>query len=239
MRIYLLSARKLRGALLFGLAVLLVQVLAARYLAETDLEQADLDFLKERTVFIDPGHGGIDSGARYNHLLEKDITLALSRELGRQLEAQGARVVYTREGDVDYYTKGKGGKRNDLLARVEKINRSGADVFVSVHCNAVKGSQWFGAQVFYNARREENQKIAEGMQALLRAFPPGNKRQAKEDAQILILKEAQLPGVLVEAGYLSNPKEAALLSDAAYREQFAGQLVKALAWYFQLQSAVK
>ena len=102
MRIYLLSARKLRGALLFGLAVLLVQVLAARYAAETDLEHADLDFLKERTVFIDPGHGGIDSGARYNHLLEKDVTLALSRELGRQLEAQGARVLYTREGDVDY-----------------------------------------------------------------------------------------------------------------------------------------
>lgn len=237
MRMYLLSAQKCRRALLFGIAVLLVQALAARYAAQPDLEQADLGCVRGRTVLIDPGHGGIDSGARYNHLLEKDITLALSLKLGEQLKAQGAQVLYTRESDVDYYTKGKGGKRNDLLARVERINQSGADVFVSVHCNAVKGAQWFGSQVFFNPRREENRRLAETMQTLLRQFPPRNKRQAKEDARILILKEAQIPGVLVETGYLSNPDEAALLSDAAYQEKFAGQLVKALAWYFQSQDA--
>lgn len=237
MRMYLFSARKLRHALLFGFAVLCLQVLAARFAAQADLEHADLSFLKGRVVLVDPGHGGIDSGARYNHLLEKDITLTLSQRLGQQLEAQGAQVLYTRDSDVDYYTKGKGGKRNDLLTRVEKINASGADAFVSVHCNAVKGAQWFGSQVFYNVRREENRVLAENMQTLLRDFPPGNKRQAKEDAQILILKEAQIPGVLVETGYLSNQKEAALLSDAAYQERFAGQLVKALAWYFQSREA--
>lgn len=223
----------LKKVVLFGAAFCMINLLALRYFANEALETVDLSYLQGRNIVIDAGHGGIDSGARYNNLLEKDITLAISLKLGELLQAQGATVQYTRDGDQDYYTKGKGGKRNDLLTRIDMINQSGADLFVSVHCNAVKGEQWFGSQVFYNPKSEKNKRLAELMQALLKKYPPNNKRMEKEDQKILILKSAQIPGVLLETGYLSNPKEAALLSDQTYQAALAGQVVKALACYMK------
>lgn len=231
MRAYFFSRRSMRRVTMFCAAVVVVNLLAFRFLAAADMDEVSLDAVSGRTVVIDAGHGGIDSGARYHNLLEKDITLALSLKLGELLKAHGATVVYTREGDVDYYTKGKGGKRNDLLTRIDMINQSQADVFVSIHCNAVKESRWTGSQIFYNPKLEDNKKIAEMMQSRLRDFPPNNRRQAKRDEKILVLNSAQIPGVLVEAGYLSNSKEAALLSDAAYQSRFVEQLGKSLASY--------
>lgn len=233
MRTYFISQILIKKIVFFSLAVLVVNMLTLRYFANADLESVDLGYLKDHTIILDAGHGGIDSGARYNNLLEKDITLAISLKLGALLEAEGAKVLYTREGDMDYYTKGKGGKRNDLLKRVEMMNDSQAEVFVSIHCNAIKGAQWFGSQVFYHPKLEANKNIAEAMQSLLKKFPPNNKRQAKQDMQILILNATSIPGVLVEAGYLSNQKEAALLSDTEYQQKLVKQIAKGLAYYFK------
>lgn len=233
MRTYFLSRRSMKRAVLFSLAVVTIQMLAFRYLAGAGLETEDLSGIQGRTVIIDAGHGGIDSGARYNSLLEKDITLALSMKLGEILTEQGASVLYTREGDIDYYTKGKGGKRNDLLKRIELINQSRADAFVSIHCNAAKVAQWSGSQVFYNPKLEANRLIAENMQTLLKNFPPNNKRLAKQDLKILILNSAEIPGVLVETGYLSNRNEATLLSDTQYQKEMALQIAKSLSHYFK------
>ena len=78
----------------------------------------------------------------------------------------------------------------------------------------------------------ENKVLAHTMQELLRKYPPNNKRVEKEDHSILILKSSNIPGVLVETGYLSNQKEAALLSDKNYQENMAKQIAKALAYHF-------
>lgn len=233
MHTYFISRCLMKRLVLFSLAVMVINMLTFRYLASADLENIDFSYVEGHTIMIDAGHGGIDSGARYNNLLEKDITLAISMKLGELLAQHGAIVLYTREGDVDYYTKGKGGKRNDLLQRLEMINGSNADVFVSIHCNAAREAQWFGAQVFYNPKFEANKRLAEAMQIALKKFPPNNKRQVKQDLQILILNTAEIPGVLVETGYLSNRNEAALLSDAAYQQELAGQMTRSLAYYFR------
>ena len=63
-------------------------------------------------------------------------------------------------------------------------------------------------------------------------FPAGNKRQVKQDSDILVLKDSNIPGVLIEAGFLSNPQEAALLADEAYQQRMAEHIAKALAYYF-------
>jgi N-acetylmuramoyl-L-alanine amidase len=236
MRTYFLSQCMIKRVILFSLAILVINMLTFRYLVNADIESVDLGVLNGHTIMIDPGHGGIDSGARYNNLLEKDINLAFSKKLGQCLSAYGATVLYTREDDSDYYTKGKGGKRNDLLKRVEIIDQSSAEVFISIHCNAVKDSQWYGSQVFYNPKNQANKFIAEIMQDLLKKFPPNNKRQAKQDLQILLLNSPKKPGVLVETGYLSNKNEARLLSDAEYQERMVMQLAKGLAYYFQQNS---
>ncbi|MDF2563825.1 MAG: cwlD 1 [Massilibacillus sp.] len=233
MHTYFLSQLMIKRVILFSLAILVINMLTFRYLVNADIESVDLTVLNGHTIIIDPGHGGIDSGARYNNLLEKDINLAFSKKLGQCLSAYGATVLYTREDDSDYYIKGKGGKRSDLLKRVELIDQSNAEVFVSIHCNAVRESQWYGSQVFYNPKNQANKFIAEIMQDLLKKFPPNNKRQAKQDLQILLLNSPEKPGVLVETGYLSNKNEARLLSDSEYQERMAMQISKGLAYYFK------
>lgn len=233
MRTYFFSKLLIKRVIVFSLSIVVINMLTFRYLVHADIESADLTLLKGHTIMIDPGHGGIDAGARYNHLAEKEVNLAVSKKLGDILTEYGANVLYTRDGDYDYYTKGPGGKRNDLLKRIDMIDESPAEIFVSVHCNAVKESQWYGSQVFYNPKHPENKFLAEIMQELLKKFPPNNKRQAKQDLKILILNATQKPGVLLEIGYLSNKNEAKLLVDAEYQQKMVGQIAKGLAYYFK------
>ncbi len=228
-----LRRRSLGVAAVIGVvAAVALNLLAANIPSPDDIADADLAALAGRVVTVDPGHGGVDSGAKYYGLMEKELTLAISLRLAETLRQNGATVVLTREADIDYYTRGKGGKRNDLIRRVEIINASGAAAFVSIHTNAIRGGRWSGAEVYYCPGREENKLLAETMQRALKEFPPGNKRQAKEDSDILVLKDTNIPGVLVETGFLSNPREAALLADAAYQENLAGQIARALAYHF-------
>ncbi|MDT8902648.1 N-acetylmuramoyl-L-alanine amidase [Anaeroselena agilis] len=228
-----LRRRSLGVAAVIGVAAAVaVNLLTANFPGPEEVGDADLAALAGRVVAIDPGHGGVDSGAKYHGLVEKELTLAISLRLAETLRQNGATVVLTREADIDYYTRGKGGKRSDLCRRVEMINSSGAAVFVSIHTNAIRGGRWSGAEVYYCPGKDENKMLAETMQQALKNFPPGNKRQAKEDSRILVLKDTTIPGVLVETGFLSNPGEAALLADPAYQQKLAGQIARALAYHF-------
>ena len=232
MWIMAIRRRLLQRLAFFGMAAVALNLLALDFFAANELDHVDMSKLSGHTIVIDPGHGGIDSGAEHNGLAEKEITMAVAARLGNVLTTHGAQVKFTRDGDTDYYTKGKGGKRNDLLRRVEIIETSGAELFVSVHCNAIKGAQWFGSQVFYNPKNEHNKPLAEAVQLGLKDYPPGNKRQAKQDLKILILNSVNIPGVLVETGYLTNQREAALLADPDYQQKLAEQIAKALAYHF-------
>jgi N-acetylmuramoyl-L-alanine amidase len=219
-------------AVIGAAAAVAVNLVTVTYLGADDIAAADMGSLAGRVVALDPGHGGIDSGAKYHGLEEKELTLAISLKLAETLRKSGATVVMTRESDVDYYTRGKGGKRSDLTKRVELLNGSGAALFVSIHTNAIRGGRWFGAEVYYNPKQAENRLLAETIQQALQDFPPGNKRQAKQDSDILVLKDTNIPGVIVEAGFLSNPREAALLADPAYQDKMVAQIARALAYHF-------
>lgn len=232
MKLILIRRGNLKRVILLSVTMIVLHFLATQYIVDDEIETMDLAVLAGHTIAIDPGHGGIDSGANANQIDEKEITLLLANKLSEILRQYGATVVLTREDDTDYYTKGKGGKRNDLLERVKRINESGAEVFLSIHCNAYRGESLSGAQVFYNPKLENNKKIAAALQHVLKNFPPGNKRQEKEDSRILLLKEITIPGVLIEAGYLTNKEEASLLAKDSYQQKMAETIAKALAYYF-------
>lgn len=231
-RVLAVRRRRLFSVAMVSIAVVVLNLLTLRYLVLDDIEKVNLAVLNGKTIAIDAGHGGIDDGAKWHGLDEKNINLAIAQKLAEVLTANGATPVMTREGDVDYYTKGKGGKKNDLLKRVEIIDNSGANLFVSIHCNAIKGNNWSGAQVFYNPKVEENKRLADTMQQALKNFPPGNKRQAKQDSDIIVLKFVNVPGVLVEAGFISNPAEAARLNSQDYQQKLAEYIAKAIAYHF-------
>ena len=219
-------------SVLWGMVAVVLNWLTLVYLAVDDFENTNLGALNGKSIVLDPGHGGIDSGATANGVIEKKVTLSIALKLEKILTEHGAAVLLTRDGDIDYYTRGKGGKRNDLLKRIEIIDSSGANLFVSIHCNAIRETELSGAQVFFNPKHQENKQLAEVMQHALKNFPPGNKRQAKQDLHILVLNETRVPGVLVETGYLTNKNEAEQLANEYYQEQLALRIAKALAYHF-------
>lgn len=235
MRVLMLKHKRLRLLFFCSVFAVVTHVFSLYYtsLTRETVDQTDLTSLMGVCIAIDPGHGGIDDGASRNNVIEKELNLAISLKLANILNSAGASVVLTRENDVDYYTKGKGGKRNDLMKRIEIIQNANPRLFVSIHANAIAGSKWTGAQVFYSPTIAENKPLAEAVQEALRNFPPGNRRQAKQDLDILVLNRTNIPGILVEAGYISNSAEAAKLTDSNYQQEIALAIAKAIAYHLR------
>jgi len=181
--------------------------------------------LANQLIVIDPGHGGFDPGAWRGELMEKNITLSISKKLQQHLSQAGAIVVMLREEDKDLageQFKGslKERKRQDLKARVDEANRLKADLYISIHTNADPSPRWFGAQTFYNARSEESKIMAECVQDELTRILGNTKRKAKPGSYYIIDK-TKMPAVIVEVGFLSHPTEAKLLNDPAYQNKVA------------------
>jgi len=193
--------------------------------------------LAGRTVFIDPGHGHPDPGASGpGGAVEKDIVLAIGLELRALLQAHGVAVIMTRAADHDLADPGERSisrrKRQDLLRRVELANHSRADAVLSIHANAFPSPRWHGAQVFYQAHNPESQRLARVLQAQLAQSTGNTTRQASGKLDHCMLVKVKTPAVTVETGFLSNPREAAMLMNPSYRRRIAWALFAGLVRYF-------
>ncbi|PPA68639.1 N-acetylmuramoyl-L-alanine amidase CwlD [Jeotgalibacillus proteolyticus] len=184
--------------------------------------------LAGKVIVIDPGHGGADGGASYETILEKNLTLTISRQLQAYLEEQGAIVKLTREKDMDLAdeaTKGyRNRKREDLKHRLDLLNDKDNDLFISIHLNAIPQTQWSGAQTFYTNYHDDNERIARFVQHELVRHLPKNDRRAKPIDGIYVLSHAKTPGILVEAGFLSNPEERYWLLQDEYQQSVAASI---------------
>jgi N-acetylmuramoyl-L-alanine amidase len=192
--------------------------------------------LSGKVILIDPGHGGVDGGAGDRPMQEKDIALSISIKLRDFLQQQGAIVLMTRETDRDLApTDMKGYSRRkaaDLKERIKIINNSDADLVISIHLNAIPSSRWSGAQTFYNSKMKENAKAAKLIQRELRVNLENTTRKAKPLNDLFILKHSEKPGVLVEAGFLSNPTEKMNLERDSYQEMVAASIYKGIIRYY-------
>ncbi|WP_437182652.1 N-acetylmuramoyl-L-alanine amidase CwlD [Shouchella lonarensis] len=185
--------------------------------------------LSGKVIVLDPGHGGIDGGATSKSgLIEKEVTLAVALKLRDYLQEAGALVFMTREEDMDLadedVVKIRRRKVQDLKRRVQVVNESSADLFVSIHMNAIPSPKWRGAQTFYHLKEHKNAELATLIQDELRNQLENTKRHAKPIHHVYLLKEAKIPGVLVEAGFLSNPDEARLLETEEYQRKLAASI---------------
>jgi len=179
-------------------------------------------------VFIDPGHGGIDPGAIYKDIYEKDINLSISLKLKSLLEEDNITVYMTRIGDYDLaVTNAQNRKRSDLSRRSNIINRSGSDLYVSIHLNMIDSSTWYGAQVFYSDNDSSNEYLATLIQKEL-ARKTNTKRKIKMTNEMYLHNRIKIPGVLVEAGFLSNHNERYLLQTDDYQYKIANCIRKEL-----------
>lgn len=171
----------------------------------------------EPVIVIDPGHGGEDPGkVGVNDILEKDINLQIAMKVRDLLEEVGITVVMTREDD-----KVPDAKKEDLNQRVELINKTNPVLALCVHQNSYTTPDIFGAQVFYHTKTEEAEDVANLVQESLRAIDPNNKREIKENDTYYMLKFTEVPTIIVECGFLTNPEEAVKLTTEEYQEEVA------------------
>lgn len=204
-------------------------------------QQALAQFLVGKTVVIDPGHGGPDPGSvAKSGLLEKDVVLAIGLRLRDLLESAGVHVIMTRETDEDLSGLSNASLRERWRAahrkRLEIAQNSSADVVISIHANAVPSTRWFGAQTFFNPDGSpENARLAAILQRELRHITGGTDRSPSQHVEHFLLNNIEIPAVLVEVGFLSNPREAELLAQPEYQQQLAWAMFIGLGHFFAQQ----
>jgi len=221
---------------------------------------------RDIVIAIDPGHGGHDPGAiGKQRTREKDVALAISRELARRINAEpGMRAILVRNSDV--YV--------DHRARTAIARRNRADLFVSIHADAVDDRRASGASVYAlslkGASDEAAKQLAERENAsvggvslddkddvlasvlidlsqnasLSASLDVGDKvigemskvakmhRRTVQQAGFLVLKSPDMPSILVEAAFISNPDEERRLRDPAYQARLANSIMAGLRSYF-------
>ncbi len=169
-----------------------------------------------RTVVIDAGHGGHDTGARSRGGgLEKHAALDTALRLDPKLRAAGFNTVLTRRSD--YFIS--------LGERTRVSNRQENAIFVSVHYNHARNRGAHGVETFYRSR--PSRKIAASIQDAICRLPGVASRGVKT-ANFWVLRRNEYPAVLVEGGIVSNPKEARRCASPAYREAVAEAIARAI-----------
>lgn len=175
-------------------------------------------------IVLDAGHGGDDPGKiGINGSREKDINLAITLKVKKYLEANDIRVVLTREDEEGLYDPGTPNKKvQDMKRRIAIIEETRPLVTVSIHQNSYTEEYVNGAQVFYHKDSKAGENLATLLQESLRErLNPSNHRRMKANDSYYLLKKTQTPTVIVECGFLSNSREAELLSSEEYQDKVA------------------
>src|SRR5699024_9405013 len=162
--------------------------------------------LAGQTIVLDPGHGGADGGAKgKNDVHEKEITLKVAKLLKEKSE--------------------------DIRKRLKFIHDKDADFFLSIHLNAILDERWSGAQTFYYDGLDENKHLATMIQSELIRNLENTDRTPLPLNTVYLLKYAEVPGSLVELGFLSNEKERKLLEDSNYQRKLATSIYQGMIRY--------
>lgn len=229
-----------RVSFLFGFSVICMLIVSVSYFAGERVASAgggeEPAAARDKiTVIIDAGHGGRDGGASTEGgVLEKDLNLAVALKLRDLVSQLDAYVIMTRETDVMLADESSAHKkRDDLNARLNMARERENCIFVSIHMNKFPVEKYSGLQVYYSGNNEESLALAEAIQRKAGEFlRKGNARTVKKaDSSIYILHHIEVPAVLVECGFLSNPEEAALLCTEEYQNKLAAVIFAAVAEY--------
>ena len=204
--------------------------------------QVELPSARSYTIYIDPGHGGVDSGASYGGVYEKNLALSVANKLKANLIQLGYQVLMTRTADynVDFKTE-----------RSQMANQSNADLFISIHFNAtgLPSSDATGIETYWyqydpeyqpkiNAamhndptRLAESEILANQVQTSLISGTGAVNRGVRRDT-FAVLRETAIPAILVELGFMDNPSDLQKINQDSYQTKLANALAQGIDnWY--------
>lgn len=174
-------------------------------------------------ILIDPGHGGQDPGAiGWTGLREKDVVLDIALRLRDLLEKQGAEVILSREDDTFI----------SLIDRACLAERTGAEVFVSIHVNSSVNKEANGTETYYYYADPKGQELATLIQREMLTTLELSNRAPRPNRDFVVLKENTVPAVLTEVAFISNRAEEKLLGQPAFRQKAAEAIFRGLVAYF-------
>lgn len=196
------------------------------------IEEAESNRLSGKIICLDPGHGGSDPGAIGEAgTLEKDNTLAISLSLKDKLEANGATVVLTRDSDTDITYPGAS-NNDELGARVDIANETNADVFISIHNDAFTNSASSGTTTFHYGDTESIELATQVQKCL--TVNLGTKNRGVQFASFYVIRYADMPSILVETAFITNPEEEVLLASQDGRTKAAESIFEGIVKYFKV-----
>lgn len=195
-----------------------------------------------RTIFLDPGHGGRDSGAYYYNVAEKDLNMQVYRKLRKKLEELGYKVLTSRDSDIDV---------DFVTERSRMVNKTNSDIFISIHFNATGSaySKSSGIQTYsysdepdypskinpywhnHPDRMSESKRLAAAIHSSLLA-ETGAKDAGLLERSFAVLRETAKPAVLLELGYMDNFAENQQIRDSHYQDKLVTGIVKGIQKYY-------
>ena len=199
-----------------------------------DNDLGNLTALSGKTIVIDPGHGGNDSGAiGPTGVMEKTVTLKVALELRRLLEAEGATVVMTRESDTTVSEKGAAASDiEELGARCAVANRIGADIFISIHADSFTRPEARGTTGYYYSRGSgRGQRLADCIRRNL-VEQLGTPSRGTQPCNFYVVRHTDMPATLIELGFISNREEEQLLNSSEGVQRAAQGILDGIEDYF-------
>ena len=188
-------------------------------------------------VIIDAGHGGIDGGTvSCTGVKESRINLEIAEKLERIMALLGYETVMVRTEDTSVATEGKTireQKRSDLRNRVALVNGTEHGLYVSIHQNSYPQSHYSGPQVFYGEGATSHELAQQMQENLNLVLTDSGNRKCKRADGVYIMQHIRRPGILIECGFLSNPREEQLLRDPVYQNRVAAVIAATLAEYME------
>lgn len=214
----------------YKIEVLFLFILSLCTFSFASAQNTKLELLN-KVIYIDPGHGGMDPGTTYKDIEEATINLIIGKKLANQLEGHGAIVYLTRYNNNDLSEiNAANKKRSDLNNRAKIINDSNCNLYISIHLNSEISPTWNGAQTFYTNVNKENEKIAKIIQNRIQKSTH-TSRKAKSISGTYLYERIKRPGILFEAGFLSNPSDRTNLQKDEYQQEIALILTEAVIEY--------
>ena len=213
-----------------------------QWISEVSTEGGFVKGQYSKTIFLDPGHGGRDSGAFYYNVAEKDLNIQIYRKLRAKLEELGYKVLTSRDSDIDV---------DFVTERSRMVNKTNSDIFISIHFNATGSSysKASGIQTYsysdepdypskinkywhnHPDRMSESKRLAAAIHSSLLA-ETGAKDAGLLESSFAVLRETAKPAVLLELGYMDNFTESQQIRDSHYQDKLVAGIVKGIQKYY-------